>query len=126
MKTTELLIAVVAVLFLLGCVEKEPTHSPQYSLYVLGELDRTHVSIWVNKKPLAGGYLSTNDAIGLAFQMPFEAMPGDTLEMRVNEDADSPIKASFVLPEKSKGNILATVQKDTITFEAQVKSPNFK
>ena len=116
----------IVALTLLGCKRDEPKAAQEYSLYVLGQLDRTHVSIWLNQKALAGGYLSTEDSIGVAFQMPFIGNPGDTLELRVNEDGDNPIKSSFIVPAKLDRHILAAVQKSEITFETQKNPPSFK
>ena len=39
----------------------------EFSIYLLGQLDRTYVSVSLNETSLAGGFVSTHASLGVAF-----------------------------------------------------------
>lgn len=108
-----------------GCSKRAPQH--QYQLFLLGALDRTYVSVWLNGESVAGGFVSSDESIGLAFQMALD-VPGDdgVLELRVNEDKGTAFKGVLPLNSRSGRYILAAVQKDQIIFETRNSAPTFE
>jgi hypothetical protein len=126
MKTKmKVLLLLVTTLALLGCHKDDLPVTKEYSLYILGKLDGTHVSMQVDDKSIASGFLTSERPNNLAFLLLFTAAPGDKLEIRVNEHTDSSFKASFVLPS-TNGHILASIQADTVLFETEETAPIFK
>jgi hypothetical protein len=109
---------------LFSCSKQETPE--RFLLYVVGNLQGTHVSIWLDNQPLAGGFLSSEDALGLAFQMRVDAVPGSSIELRINEDEGDTIRASFTVPHTFERHILAAIQRDKVIFLSQENAPTFQ
>ncbi|WP_395753805.1 hypothetical protein [Prosthecobacter sp.] len=96
-----------------------------FKIYVLGNLNRTSVTLMLNERGLAGGWMSTDESLGLAFEMSCLARPGDVLKVSVNEDLGEPMRGEVVLAKDTPRHVLVAVQKDRIEFTMEEKAPTF-
>jgi len=78
------------------------------------------------RQSAGGGWVSTQDSLGVAFEMNFVARQGDVLKVSVNEDVGEPIRGEMVLSKKTPPHVMVVAQKNRIEFSTMANAPVFR